>query len=303
MLETPDLRFFAALGASQTLAAAARALNVSPSAVSQRLTQIEQRLGLRLIERGRGPLVLTSEGETLLRRSVEILNDLAALNDDMRSHRQEVSGPLRIIAPFGFGRSYVAPAITHLLKGFPGIVPDLVLSEDPYGAARADNWDIIVHIGQLADSTLTQKKLAPNRRFLCASPDYLARAGTPEQLNDLHTHACGVIREDQADVTVWTAVDQHGQHHAIRIQPAFASNDGAVVKSWAREGLGIVQRSEWNVAADLAEGQLARVLPNLTLPDADIVALLNPGTLRTARVQHMLEALSKTLSETLPPLR
>jgi DNA-binding transcriptional LysR family regulator len=296
MIETPDLRFFVAIATSPSLAAAARTLNVSPSAVSQRLSHIEQRLGLRLIERGRGHLVLTSEGETLLRRSAEILNDLAVLNEDMRTHRHEISGPLRIIAPFGFGRIHVAPVIANLVRTYPDIAPDLILSDDPYGAARTDNWDMIVHIGKLADSTLTQKKLAPNRRFLCASPDYLARAGIPERLEDLHHHACGVIREDQADVTMWSVTGAKGEQHALRIRPTFSSNDGEVIKSWAIAGMGIVQRSEWNVAADVAAGRLTRVLPSLSLPDADIVALLNPGTLRTARVQHVLDALTAHLS-------
>ncbi len=296
MIETPDLRFFMAIATSPSLAAAARTLNVSPSAVSQRLSHIEQRLSLRLIERGRGHLVLTSEGETLLRRSAEILNDLAVLNEDMRTHRNEISGPLRIIAPFGFGRIHVAPVIANLVRTYPDISPDLILSDDPYGAARTDNWDTIIHIGKLADSTLTKKKLAPNRRFLCASPDYLARAGIPERLEDLHHHACGVIREDQADVTMWSVTGATGEQHALRIRPNFSSNDGEVVKSWAIAGMGIVQRSEWNVAADLAAGRLTRVLPSLSLPDADIVALLNPGTLRSARVQNVLDALTAHLS-------
>ncbi|KIC20390.1 LysR family transcriptional regulator [Leisingera sp. ANG-Vp] len=296
MLESADLRFFAALTTEPSLAAAARALNVSAPAVSQRLAQIEGRLGLRLIERGRGRLVLTAEGEALLRRSDEILHRLAVLNEDMLAHRHQVSGPLRIIAPLGFGRIHVAPAVVSLTSSFPEITPDLVLSDDPYGAARADNWDIIVHIGQLADSSLTQKKLASNRRFLCASPAYLAHNGVPKHPGDLHSHSCGVIREDQADVTMWSVTGACGEHHSLRIRPAFASNDGEVIKSWAVAGMGIVQRSEWNVAAELADGRLDRVLESYALPDADIVAILNPRTLRSARVQETLDALTAHLS-------
>lgn len=296
MLETPDLRFFATLASAPSLAAAARVLNVSPPAVSQRLAQIEHRIGLRLIERGRGQLVITAEGEILARRAGAILVELAALNEDMAAQRHDVSGPLRIIAPFGFGRIHVAPVIASLTKKFPSIVPDLVLSDDPYSAACADNWDLIVHIGQLKESTLVQKKLASNRRFLCASPNYLACKGTPRHPEELCDHCCGVIRENQADVTMWGFTGAGGGRHSVRIRPTFASNDGEVVKSWAAAGLGIVQRSEWNVAAELAEGRLERILETYAMPDADIIALLSPRTLRTARVQHALEALTAALS-------
>ncbi len=297
MLETPDLKFFATLASETSLAAAARALNVSPPAVSQRLAQLEQRLGLRLIERGRGRLVLTAEGEMLARRTGAILDNLAELNEDLAIRRQEVSGPLRIIASFGFGRIHVAPVIAQLKQDFPAILPDLILSDDPYSAAGTDNWDLIIHVGQLSDTSLVQKKLAPNRRFLCASPTYLEKQGHPDNPQDLQRHACGVIRENQADVTMWNLTNQENNRQSIRVTPAFASNDGEVVKSWAMAGLGIVERSEWNVAAELADGRLERVLESHHLPDADIIALLSPRTLRTARVRHALDALITHLSK------
>jgi DNA-binding transcriptional LysR family regulator len=297
MLETPDLKFFATLASETSLAAAARALNVSPPAVSQRLAQLEQRLGLHLIERGRGRLVLTAEGEMLARRTGAILGDLAELNEDLAVRRQEVSGPLRVIASFGFGRIHVAPVIAQLKQDFPAILPDLILSDDPYSAAGTDNWDLIIHVGQLSDSSLVQKKLAPNRRFLCASPAYLKEHGHPLKPEDLRQHSCGVIRENQADVSMWSLTDSAGIRQSIRISPGFASNDGEVVKSWAVAGLGIVERSEWNTAADLAAGRLDRVLESHDLPDADIIALLSPRTLRTARVRHALDALSTHLSK------
>ena len=296
MLETPDLRFFAVLAEAPTLSAAARTMDVSPSAVSQRLAQIETRLGLRLVERGRGRLVLTAEGEHLARRTVVVLDDLAALNEDMVAHRQDVIGPLRVIAPFGFGRVHVAPVIAHLVQSFPGISPELFLSDDPYGAAGSENWDLIVHVGQLADSSLVHRKLASNRRLLCAAPDYLARYDMPEHPNDLRNHFCGVIREDQADVTMWGFAGIDGEHHSIRIRPAFASNDGEVVKSWAVQGLGIIMRPEWTVTEELADGRLVHVLENCTLPDVDIIALLSPRTLRTARVKCALEGLMSYMS-------
>jgi len=299
MLETPDLRFVAAVAAAPTLAAAARELDVTPPAVSQRLAHIEARLNLRLVERGRGQLTMTADGETLARRAKTILEDLDCLHEDLASQQDSVSGPLRIIAPFGFGRHYIAPIIAEMAVEFPDVAPDLVLSDNPYGLARSGHWDMIIHIGHLADSSLVQRKLASNRRFLCAAPTYLSHFGTPTQLGEISDHACGVIRENQADVTMWSFKDPSGSRKSIRVHPKFASNDGEVVKSWAIKGLGIVIRSEWNVAEDLKHSRLQRILPDYSLPDADILALLSPKTLRAARVQHALEKLAKALSN--PP--
>ncbi|WP_247642775.1 LysR substrate-binding domain-containing protein [Roseibium sp. TrichSKD4] len=220
-----------------------------------------------------------------------VLTDLSRLNDELVASRGDVAGPLRIIAPFGFGRIHIAPIIGKFAQEYPEITPDLVLSDDPYGAAASDNWDIIIHIGQLADSTLVQRKLASNKRFLCASPDYLRAHGEPAHPDELHKHACGVIREDQADVTMWGFTDPEGSRHSIRIRPAFTSNDGEVVKAWACQGLGIVMRSEWNVAAELRDGRLRQALKKFALPDADIVMLLSPKTLRTERIKRLVERL------------
>ncbi|UWR55874.1 LysR substrate-binding domain-containing protein [Phaeobacter inhibens] len=291
MLETPDLKFFTTLAAAPSLAAAARELEVTPSAVSQRLAQIEARLGLRLVERGRGPVVLTAEGDRLVRRAKTVLTDLSRLNDELVGLRGDVAGPLRIIAPFGFGRIHIAPIIGKLALEFPSITPDLVLSDDPYGAAASDNWDIIIHIGQLADSSLVQRKLTANKRFLCATPDYLKAHGEPRHPQELLKHACGVIREDQADVTMWSFKDPKGSRHSIRIRPAFASNDGEVVKAWACQGLGIVMRSEWSIARELRENKLRLVMEDYTLSSADVIALVSPKSLRTKRVEHLIDKL------------
>ncbi|MDA8747005.1 LysR substrate-binding domain-containing protein [Litoreibacter sp.] len=296
MLETSDLKFFISIASAPSLAAAARSLDVTPPAVSQRLALMEDRVGLRLVERGRRYLTLTAEGEALARKSDEILTRLAVLNENLVAQRGDVAGPLTIIAPFGFGRLRVAPAMNVLLREFPEISLNLVLSDDPYGSAAKDNWDIIIHIGQLKDSSLVQRKLASNQRFLVALPDYLARHGEPSGPEDLSGHSCGVIREDQADVTMWHMKDAEGEDHSIRIKPDFTSNDGEVVKSWALDGFGIVQRSEWNVVDELADGRLVKVLSDYTLPDANIVALLSPRTLRSARVDQALAKLTEVFS-------
>lgn len=301
MFTSQDLHFFVTIAASPSLAAAGRVLDVSASAVSQRLQLLEDRVGLRLVERGVKGLRLTSQGEALALRAAEISADIKSLDEEIKEWRGLVSGPLKVIAPFGFGRVHVAPVMAQLQAEFPGIILNLSLREDPYGAVRTDNWDVIVHVGRLPDSSLTHRKLAPNHRLLCASPSYRDTVGLPSHPDELGQHLCGVIREDQADVTRWVFKKSGHEAQVLRIHPRFASNDGEVVRAWALAGLGIVERSEWDVASDLQTGRLVHVLPGWQLQDADVVAILSPRTQRTARTERFIEILHKSLHP--PPWR
>src|SRR5205823_5148470 len=146
---------------------------------------------------------------------------------------------------------------------------------------------LVVHIGQLADSSMVAYPVAPNARFLCASPDYLASRPPPLKPDDLAQHDCIVLRENQEDVTLWR-LRRNRKELAVRVPPVLASNDGDVVKQWALMGKGIMLRSEWDVADHLREGRLVRVMPEWKLPDADVVALLDQRAGMSARVRLFL---------------
>jgi DNA-binding transcriptional LysR family regulator len=124
---------------------------------------------------------------------------------------------------------------------------------------RTDQWDVLVQVGPLPDSALALRRMAPNRRIVCATPAYLAEHGNPDHPADLEKHVCSVIGEDQADGTLWGFTAADGATATVRVRPELTSNDGTVIKDWAFAGLGIVQRSEWDVADDLRAGQLVEV--------------------------------------------
>ncbi|MGR3480908.1 LysR family transcriptional regulator [Salipiger marinus] len=293
MFDLADLRFLVSLASAPSLAGAARGLNVSPPAVSQRLAQIEARLHLRLVDRGRGPLRLTAEGAHLVARAREILAEIETLSDEMTSRAGRIEGPLNVIAPFGYGRLHVAPVLMRFAAEHPALRCDLRLSEDPLGAMRTGLWDVLVHVGRLPDLGITQRVLAPNRRFLVAAPGYLDRHGRPEQPEEIAAHRVGVIREDRADASLWRLTRSDGRETRLRLRPDFACNDGEVLRIWALEGHGVIERSEWSVAPDLAAGRLIRLLPDWSLPDADVVALLNPRAVRATRIDAFLDRLAR----------
>ncbi len=296
MLDVSDLRFLTAISAAPSLAAAARDLGVTPPAVSQRLALLEDRLRLRLVERGRGPLRLTSEGAYLVERARDILGNVESLAEEMSARAGRIAGPLHVIAPFGFGRLRVAPVLARFCDENPELRPVLSLSEDPMGAMNDGLWDVLVHVGRLPHLRITQRKLAPNRRLLVASADYARRFGLPQRPEEVAGHRVGVVRENRADASLWPLIGPGGLEMNLRVQPVYACNDGEVLRSWALDGFGIVERSEWSVSADLRAGRLVRVLPDWSLPDADIVALLNPRAVRSLRIERFVDRLASEIN-------
>lgn len=296
MVTSQDFQFFAVVAASQSLAAAARELGVTPSAVTQRLRQLEQRLRVRLVERSSRRLSLTEEGALLAARGSAVLAQIDGIADELARRSACVTGRLRVAAPFGFGRAHVAPVMAAMRSQHPEVELVLWLFQDPANGLSADSWDVMIHVGPLADSSLTLRRLAPNRRILCAAPSYVELHGAPTRPDDLAAHVCGVIREDQADASLWTFSGEGGVVRTVRIAPAFASNDGEVIRAWAKAGLGIIVRSEWSVAEDLQIGRLVELLPGWSLPNADVVALLGSRTERLARTSTFLDIMMDALA-------
>ncbi|UPT56999.1 LysR family transcriptional regulator [Dickeya zeae] len=300
MITSRDLHFFSILASSPSLAAAARALDVTAPAVTQRLQALEQRLGVQLVDRSSHRYHLTAEGALLAEKGADVLDQIEGIAALLAERRNEVIGPLRILAPLGFGRAYVAEAVAHMCRQFPTIQPSLMLSDAPIGTLDTDDWDVLIHVGPLTDSSLALRSLAPNRRILCAAPDYLVKYGWPEHPRDLHLHVCGVLREDRADASLWGFVRRGGSEtNTVRIRPAFTSNDGEVVRHWAVAGLCLIQRSEWAVADDLNAGRLVEIMPEWSLPNADVVALLGPRAGRAARMERFVNIL-KAMLEPVP---
>jgi DNA-binding transcriptional LysR family regulator len=299
MLTTDDLRFLCTLASEPSLAATARVLNVTAPAVSQRLQSLERKLGVRLLNRSTRRLTLTDEGELIEAEGRSMLMRLDQLEEEIAQRREEVVGKLRVLAPTGFGRLYIAPALSTFRERYPRVQIELLLS-DKLGRHPEQNWDLAIHIGELVDSGLIVRSLAPNRRFACASPDYLHNKGMPQTPQDLCHHDCIALRENDEDVTLWRFT-VHGEAQPIRIEPVLACNDGEIVRDWALDGRGIIVRSEWSVSNDLASGRLVRVLENYRLPDANVVALFGSRDGGSRRVRVFVDELTSQFQP--PPWR
>jgi DNA-binding transcriptional LysR family regulator len=295
-----DLRFFVTITESGSLAEAARRLDVTPSAVSQRLRQLESRLGLQLAHRSTRRFVLTEEGELFREGVTGTLTGLDQLVDALRERSGEVAGTLNVGGPLGFGRRHLASAIADFHTQHPRLKVSLSLS-DVLSAADANRFDMIVHIGALPDSSMVAYPIAPNSRFICAAPAYLARKPAPTEPKQLTEHDCIVLRENNEDVTLWR-FRRKRQEVAVRVPAILSSNDGDVVKQWALAGKGLFVRSEWDVADSLASGELVRVLSDWSLPDADVVVLATQRAAMSARAKLFLSFLQARF-QPVPPWR
>ncbi|NUA29995.1 LysR family transcriptional regulator [Cupriavidus basilensis] len=306
MIQIEDLRLVEALAQAPSLSAAARALNVTPPALSMRLRKLEATLGLALATRTARRLSLTPEGERFAQEGAALLAQLEALPESFRREDSRLTGTLRVAAPFGYGRHHVAPVLARFAQCHPGLRLQLDLREVPWPDKH--DSDAVVHIGAVRDSSWIARTLAPNERWLCASPAYLRAHGTPQEPRDLLGHACICIRENDEDVTLWRfrragsgTARRPSARETLRVVPAFTTNDGSVARQWAEQGLGLVLRSEWDTADAVARGTLVRVLAGWEFDSAPVTLLVPTRRGRTARVQVLMQFFEAALGKPGPP--
>ncbi|WP_353146960.1 LysR family transcriptional regulator [Pollutimonas bauzanensis] len=266
-----DLGFFVLLAKCATLARAAQELGITPPTVSKRLAAVEQRLGVRLMNRTTRRISLTAEGEAYLAEGSRLLNELNILEQTVAGGRAVPRGLLRVHATLGFGRRHIVPAISRFIRAHPEVEVQLHLSDRPVNLVE-QGFDIAIRFGDIPDSRLTARTIAFNRRLLCASPQYLLEAGEPARPAELPSHNCIIIRESDETYGTWH-LSSGARSETIKVRGRVSANDGESALAWALDGHGILMRSEWDAAPYLRSGRLRQVLPDWTLPSANIFAV------------------------------
>jgi LysR family transcriptional regulator, transcriptional activator for dmlA len=292
-----DLNLFALVARNRNLAAAARELGVTPPAVSKRLAQLEQRLGVRLVNRTTRRLSLTPEGELYLANGSRILDELSELEQLVTRSRGEPAGLLRVNASFGFGRTHIAPAVSAFVERFPSMKIQLQLTERPI-SLQEEGFDLGIRFGEVPDARINARLLLKNRRIVCASPGYLKRHGKPSAPHDLARHACIVLRENDSAYGTWH-FSRGKRTETVKVDGALSSNDGSAVLRWALDGRGIVVRSQWEIGGHIERGELVPLLGDWALPNADIHAIYLERNRLSAKLRSFVEFLGDYLREVL----
>lgn len=290
-IQPADLGFFSTLASARSLSAAARELGITTAAVSKHLAQMEARIGMALINRTTRRMSLTPEGELYLDHSRRILGKIDELEQTLSSSRALPTGRLRVNATLGFGRMQVAPLISRFVRRYPAVQVQLDLTVNPPPLAE-DAFDVCVRFGPPPDSRVIARKIAANRRLLCAAPAYLAQHGTPRTPADLTAHNCIDIRQGEDAYGVWRlrpARARRAPAKAVRVRGTLTTNDGEIAVNWALEGHGILMRAEWDIERHLASGRLVQVLAQYETPDADIYAVYPQRHQATARVRAFVD--------------
>jgi len=288
-----DLRVFLTVARLSSFALAAKQLQVSHAYVSKRITILEHVLRVRLLHRTTRRVTVTNEGERVFVWASRILDGVEQLMQEVAVTRVSPQGLLKVSCSFGFGRKVVAPMLSRVVERHPQLQISLEVFDKQKDAA-GDGFDLDVRVGENLAPHMIARKLATNSRVLCASPDYLARHGTPRALSELGAHDCLFLHEHDNPFGVWTL--RHGaEERSIKVTGSLSSNNGEIVVQWAVDGRGIILRSLWDVAELLREGKLARVLPDWS-QEANIYATY-PSRLETsAKVRVTVEFLQEEFS-------
>lgn len=252
-----ELEIFVAVVEEQGFSAAATRLETTPAAISRRIKALEQRLGVRLLQRTTRKIQLTESGELYFREVSRLLGDLQAVERQLEEVTHQPAGDLKVVAPMSFGQRRLAPVLTQFAATHPKLRLSLKL-EDRETDIVAEGFDLAVRIAYPADSSYVSRPIAAIPRYLCASPGYLSRHGTPQAPRDLLNHHClhyNLITERDE----WTFSGADGEE-TIAIRGVFCCNNGDVLAEAAMNGLGIALLPDFIIDQALADGRLVRIL-------------------------------------------
>lgn len=288
-----DLRLFCVVVRKRSFAACATELGVSPAYVSKRIAALEAALAARLLHRTTRRVTVTEQGETVHQWARRILDDVSEMTEAVSSARTALRGPLRLCTSSGFGRNYVAPAISELAKRHPDLEVQLEFLDRPVDLL-GEGFDLDIRLGDVHDANLIARRIAANVRILCASPAYLARHAPPRTLAELAQHQCIAIRERDQAFGLWRLTGPKGVE-TVKVSGPLSVNNGEAAHRWALDGHGIVLRSQWDVQASLQSGALVRVLPQYH-QDAHVWAVYPLRLSNSAKVRTVVELLEQRLA-------
>lgn len=255
MTNLGDLEIFARVVSTGSMSMAGRALGFSPAVISKRIKRLEDRLGTRLLQRTTRQISLTEAGQGFYDRVLAILAGLDEAEGFVSGRSARVLGTLKISAPTSFGRMHIAPHLKPFMDAHPDLALHLVLT-DEFTDIVGGGFDLAIRIAELTDSSLVAKRLAPVRRVLCASPDYVAAHGLPKDVEDLKNHASLPAHNND----VWRLEGPNGAF-SFRPEGMLITNSSEVIREAVIAGLGIALRSTWDIGHELKAGKLLQVLP------------------------------------------
>ncbi|MBB4858733.1 DNA-binding transcriptional LysR family regulator [Novosphingobium chloroacetimidivorans] len=273
MMDISDLTLFVRIAQLSSISAAARDLGITPAGASARLASFERELGARLLHRTTRAATLTEDGRAFLPHAEHLLDAAAVARAALGREQAAPRGTLRIAAPASFARMHIVPGMPDFMSRYPDLTLDMRISDNVVDLVEGA-FDIAVRYTDLGDSSFVARRIAPDRRVLVASPDYIDRCGHPAGPDDLDGHTCLVV----GTLDLWTFAGPDGKDIVKRITPALRINDGGAVRDAACAGLGIALMATWCAADELRSGVLIPVLGDHSLVSTQTLWAMYPSS-------------------------
>ena len=277
---------------SGSFVAAAQGLGVTPSAVSKSVSRLEERLGVRLLNRTTRSLSLTDAGNSFYTRCRDLVGQLSDAEAEVAATSQRPRGRLRVDMPVSFGRDYLVPALPRFLAQYPEIMLQISFNDRIIDIIE-EGVDVVIRVGKLTDSRLVARQLTVPEVYLVAAPDYLERAGTPESPEELKRHSCIRFFNPNTGTNVDWVLESKGTEQEVPVTGQLMFNSIEAVLAAAIAGLGIGPVPSLMADRALASGLITRVLPDWRLvPEKPLSALWVKDRHASPKVQVFVEFLA-----------
>lgn len=270
---------------------AARRLNLSKSAISKHVAALEERLAVRLLNRTTRRVSPTDIGLAFYDRAIAVLKDANEADEMVTAMQSDPRGQLRISAPVSFGMRHLMPVITEFLATYPSVSINVVF-EDRFTELVAEGYDAALRIGQLEDSSLRMRTLASAQIVLVASPDYLAKHGTPKTIDDLSDHTL-LHYSLTTSGNVWRLISPSGEERQVRVGGRLTANNGDALMLAAEQGLGIANTPSFILCDAMKSGRLVQVLPDLPARELGIHLVYPEGRYLQPKLRVLIDFLAE----------
>ncbi len=290
-----SLESFVAVVEAGQFSSAAERLGIGKSVLSRRVSELEQHLGARLLHRTTRRLSLTQAGREFYPRALQLLEDLAEAEQSVSSGQQALSGRIRLAIPLTFGLLHLAPLINRFMQTHPGVVLDLDM-DDGHVDLIQEGVDLALRIGRLDDSSLIALPLAPVRTVLVASPDYLAREGTPTTPEALRSHPA-LCYSNLPEPQKVRLTDKAGRSFSVNLPLRLLANNGDLLLGAATAGLGICLSPTFIAYRGIREGALVPIMRDYRLPVSTAYAVYPSRRFVPLRVRTLVEYLQRELGD------
>jgi DNA-binding transcriptional LysR family regulator len=263
--------------------------------MGRRLDILESRLGVRLMHRSTRGLTLTALGEQFFEQCQHLLREFDMIESSITAGRQTVRGHLVVSAPAAFGRRHIAPHAPTFRERYPDLKLSFNFTDSVVDLVR-EGYDMSIRIGEVTDPNYVTVPLFPNRRVVCGTPAYFERHGIPRSPEELAKHNCLAFNLQGGQQRGWNFI-RDGKLVSIRVEGDLACNDGELLFSWVKQGIGIGWRSTWEIQAELKKGTLVTVLDEFAALSYPIQAVYPQQRFLPAKVRHFIDYLKELYNQ------